>query len=340
MASSTLGTIIIKVRNLTRKISADDLSDAAIIQYVNTFIQYDFPALLKLFKNKRTFTFYLNPYVDTYDTNTTDPTSPLFNFKNVYQSVHDPVFLAGNRIRFTQARTEFYSWYPLTSYIASIGTGDGATQPFTGVLTSFPVGQNQVMFNTNDANNAALVMTDVPINATIGNLRVPNQDPTSFTVQDPNNYINYVTGQFVVTFPTAPANQANINSQTFPYNQAQPNTMLYFDNKFVFRPIPDQAYKVDMECFIRPSELLNTVTSVPELEQWWQYIAYGAAKKVLEDQGDYETVQYIMPEFTRQEWMVLNSTLMQQSNMRTSTIFTQYLEMGGANYNGWFNNPF
>ncbi len=340
MASSTLGTIIQKVRLLTRKISTDDLTQAAIIQYINTFIQYDFPALLKLFKNRRIFTFYVQPYVDSYQTNTTDPTSPLFNFQNIYQSVHDPVFLSGNRIRFTQSRSEFYAWYPQTNFIASIGTGNGALTIFTGTLSTFPINQNQVLFDSIDVNNMGLQMTDFPISASLGNLRIPNQAPTSTTIQDPNNFINYVTGQFVVTFPAAPADQAFINSQTFPYNPAQPNTILYYDNTFVFRPIPDQSYRVDLECFIRPSELLNVTTSVPEIEQWWQYIAYGAAKKVLEDQGDYETVQIIMPEFTRQEQMVLNSTIMQQSNVRTSTIFTQYLEMGGANYNGWFNNPF
>ncbi len=340
MASSTLGTIIQKVRLLTRKISIDDLTDAAAIQYVNTFIQYDFPALLKLFKNRRTLTFYTKPYIDTYSTNTTDPTDPLFNFKNIYQSLHEPVFLSGNRIRLSQARSEFYNWYPLTNFIASIGTGDGILTQFAGVLNTTPINQRQVLFDSKDALNNGLVMTDTPINTTIGNLSIPNQAPTSLVATDPSNFINYVTGQFVVTFPVAPANQAFINSQTFPYNPAQPNTVLFYDNDFVFRPIPDQSYRVDIECFIRPSELLNIVTSVPELEQWWQYIAYGAAKKVLEDQGDYETVQIIMPEFTRQEQMVLNSTIMQQSNLRVSTIFTQNLEMGGANYNGWFNNPF
>lgn len=340
MASSTLGTIIQKIRLLTRKVSTNDLTDNAIIQYVNTFIQYDFPALLKLFKNKRLVTFYVQPNVDTYKTNTTVPTDPLFNFENIYQSIHEPIFLSGNRLRFSQSRSEFFAWYPMTNFIASIGTGDGATTQFTNLLDTTPVNQNQVLFNSVDANGNGLQMTDTPISPMIGNLSIPNQPPTSLTVQDPNNFINYLTGQFVVTFPVAPANQANINSQTFPYNPAQPNTVLYYDNAFVFRPIPDQSYTVQLECFIRPAELLNITTSIPELEQWWQYIAYGAAKKVLEDFGDYETVAYILAEFTRQEQMVLNSTIMQQSNSRTSTIFTQYLEMGGGNYNGWFNNPF
>lgn len=340
MANATLGAIITKIRNLTRKISTDDISDSAITEYVNTFIVYDFPALLKLFKNRQIFTFYLTPNVDTYDTTTTNPEDPLFDFKNKYQSVHDPVFLSGNRIRFTQSRSEFYTWYPLTNYIASIATGDGTTMGFSGVLTSFPVSQNQVMFNAADANGNALVMTDTPISPTIGNLSTPNNPPTSTINPDPINNINYITGEYTVTFPTAPASQNQINSQTFPYNPAQPNTILYYDYQFIFRPIPDQAYRVDLECFVQPTQLFNEDVDVPDIQQWWQYIAYGAAKKILEDSGDYETVQYIMPEFTRQEQMVLNSTIMQQSNVRTSTIFTQYLEMGGANYNGWFNNPF
>ena len=67
--------------------------------------------------------------------------------------------------------------------------------------------------------------------------------------------------------------------------------------------------------------------------QWWQYIAYGASKKIFEDRMDNDSVDLIMPEFKTQERLVLRTTLTQQANERTVTIYTQ-----GKNYNigGWF----
>ena len=48
-----------------------------------------------------------------------------------------------------------------------------------------------------------MVMIDVPISNAIGNLTqadVPLVPPYD-TMQNPNNYINYLTGQYVITFP-------------------------------------------------------------------------------------------------------------------------------------------
>jgi len=55
---------------------------------------------------------------------------------------------------------------------------------------------------------------------------------------------------------------------------------------------------------------------MPEISEWWQYIAYGAAKKVFEDRMDLESVQLIEPEFREQETLVLRRTIVQQSNKR------------------------
>ena len=72
--------------------------------------------------------------------------------------------------------------------------------------------------------------------------------------------------------------------------------------------------------------------SIPELEEWWQYIAYGAAKKVFEDRMDLESVQSIMPEFKKQEMLCQRRTIVQNTNERTSTIYT---EQTGVTSGGW-----
>jgi len=76
-------------------------------------------------------------------------------------------------------------------------------------------------------------------------------------------------------------------------------------------------------------------TDIPQIAQWWQYIAYGASKKVFEDRFDFDSVQQIMPEFKQQEAFVLSTTACQQVNERTVTIYTQGRNFGGW---GWFGN--
>jgi hypothetical protein len=153
------------------------------------------------------------------------------------------------------------------------------------------------------------------------------------TVIDPINTVNYVTGAFTLTYLIAPASAEPITSQTVPQITAIPTSLLYFDNTFFLRPVPDKPYKVDIEVYKQPTELLQ-VNSVPELNQWWQYIAYGAAKKVFEDRSDMESVQQIMPEFKTQEKLVLRRTLVQQTKERVATIYTQQTDLNG-NINGW-----
>jgi hypothetical protein len=147
------------------------------------------------------------------------------------------------------------------------------------------------------------------------------------------NYINYLTGEFTVTFATAPENGVPITSQTVPCNPSIPQSLLFFDGEFVVRPIPDQPYKVDMEVYVQPTELLAS-GQTPELSEWWQLIAWNAAKKVFEDKSDFDSVNMIMPSLKEQERLVLRRTIVQQTSQRTSTIYTEQV---ANQYNGFGN---
>ena len=346
VVTSNLQTIRTKIRRLTRSPSTSQLTDADIDSYVNTFVLYDFPEHLRLFNLRTTLTFYTQPYVDTYATSA-DINNPLYDFINRYITVHQPIYIAGYQALFLESRDQFFGIYPKIRSIASIGTtGDGVTTQFAGVINSqqanIPPNLNQivlllsnhVLFDSIDVNNVGLGMIDFPISNTIGNLYVPGTAPTSTTVQDPNNYVNYLTGQFVVTFPNAPGAGEFINSQTVPVQPALPQCMLFFDGKFELRPVPDQVYSVQMEVYKRPTELLDSAQT-PELQEWWQYIAYGAAKKVFEDRMDLESVQMIIPEYKKQEALILRRTIVQQTSQRTTTIYTQDHGAAGA-YGGGF----
>ena len=357
--TSTLQTIQTKVRRLTRNLSTAQLTDDDLNQYINTFVVYDIPEHLRLFNLRTQFTFYTNPFQDIYPTDTASflgvTTNPLYDFQNTYLTIHPPVYIAGYNSFFSQSREQFYGIYPLTNNIASIGqTGDGITTSFSGVIPiqqgailnpnqvqKVALLQNNVLFSSVDIALNGLAMIDVPVMnpltgnpTTVGNLIIPTSTPAvPPTLIDPNNFINYVTGQFVVTFLTPPLAGAIINSQTVPQVATLPQALLFYDNQFIVRPVPDQPYRINFEAYIKPTALLDT-TQNPDLNEWWQYIAYGAAKKVFEDKMDMESVALIMPEFKQQERMVLRRTIVQYTNERTATIYTEQVSFSSG-WGGW-----
>ena len=348
MANSTLQAIQEKVRRLTRSPSENQLTTSQLNQYINTFVLYDFPEQIRLLNLRTTFSFYTEPYIDVYSTSD-DPNSPLYNFINKYISVHPPIYIAGFQSQFFEDREQFFGIYPFVNSIASIGpAGDGVSVQYRGVVNSQqainPPGstqqtallRNNVLFSSVDLNNNGLALIDYPISASIGNLYIPGNmaSLTSKTVQDVNNYINYVTGAFTITFPTAPSIGQAINSQTVPQNVSLPQALLFYDGQFTLRPVPDQPYTVTMEVYTQPTELLSTSQS-PDLQEWWQYIAYGAAKKIFEDRMDLESVQLIMPEFKMQERLCLRRSIVQQTSQRSATIYTDQSSTAGAYGPGW-----
>jgi len=329
--NSTLAAIQQKVRRLTRTPSQAQLTDDDLNNYINTFVVYDFPEHLRTFQLRRPFNFWCDPFVDVYNTDTSlDPSNPLYNFQNKYITVHPPVYIAGYQAFYTQSRTQFFGIYPFVNQISSIGiSGDGVATAFSGTLANtqgYPVLQGNVLFSSVNSSAQGLALVDIansPFDGS-GILVVPGTTASLGT-------INYITGAYSFNFPTAPAAQAPINSQVYAYQPTLPVAMLYYNNQFTLRPIPDQPYQINFEVYARPTYLMAT-DQTPELEEQWQYIAYGAAKKIFEDRMDIDSVQLIMPEFKMQERLCLRRTLVQNKNERTATIYTESSEWG---YNSW-----
>ena len=318
MASTyaSLAQIRIKVRRLTKHLSASQITDADIDTYINTFILYDFPEQLNLDALRTTYTFFTKPYVADYATNTTVLTDPLYNFKNLYTDVLPDVRISGSPIAFYKNPQEFYIEYSKQIFVVDTGsTGDGTETAFSGTLGSYPVIPGQVSFTSIDANNVGVVVKDVPgATQLTGDLIVPD-DPTSVGT------INYVTGVYTFDFATAPANGAVVYSHTIVYETGVPSSVLFSGDTFTFRMVPDKAYRVEVGVYRRPTQLL-AVGNMPELTQWWQFIAYGAAKKVLEDRSLMQTLEKIMPEFENQKEQVLTRSVRQMTSQRTKTIYS------------------
>lgn len=325
--TTTLTTIQQKVRRITRAPSQSQLTDQQLNDYINNFVLYDFPEHLRLFALKTTFSFYTAPNIAEYSTVAAPSTSPFYNFNNLYVSVTQPIYIGGYNSFYTQSREQFFNIYPRVSFIQTITTGNGSTSVFTGTIPQVPFLQNEVLIDSIDSNNNPLTYIDQPVDSVNGNL-------VNASTLVPRGTINYLTGGFLIDFEAPPGPQQPINSQTVPYQAARPLALLYYDYVFTVGPVPDQSYKITMDAYMRPTALLDTTQS-PQLEQWWQYIAWGAARKVFEDRMDWESINLMMPEYRKQETLVLRSSLVQWANERVATIYTEQTVSNFNNGFGW-----
>jgi hypothetical protein len=165
-----------------------------------------------------------------------------------------------------------------------------------------------------------------------------NVDSTGFgvytsggTVYSICNFVNYVTGVINVTFPAIiPAGQ-NINVQCLYFQTGLPRGILYYNNTLTLRSPPDRQYLVEMEAYLSPCAFFNTSAAIP-FGYMAEYIARGAARKILSDTGDVEQFQFYEPLFREQEMLVWKRSQRQWTNNRTPTLYSQgFGNYGNAN---------
>ena len=303
---STLKQIRIKVRRITKSPSNSQVTDAQIDDYVNSFVLYDLPSSLKLSDLNTTLTFYTDKHVETYSTNTVDATDPLYNFNNRFSVMHAPVYIEGTESLLVLTEQEARGIYPQTQCRLDIGTGNGVVADFVGTVDNIPIKKGSVIFSS--TNNL-----DVSLKAFA--------DDDGNVTGDAAGAIDYESGDYGIVFSSAPKNGETIYLSYIPFTAGKPDTILYKDNEFKLMPIPDGIYKVEIQGFMRPTELLND-NAIPLLAEWWEYIAYGACRKIFQDRSDFESVNNISQEIERQEILVNRKTIVQNSEKRTYTIYS------------------
>lgn len=312
--TSTLTQIKKKVRRLTASPDPTQLSDADIQEYIDTFYEQDLPAHLKLWKLRDTYTFFTEPGEDRYDTDNT-----------AEYSFMPPAYIDGNEAYYTQSEAEFYRLYPKQNTEVTATTGDGGAA-YTFTLSQAPLLKRQVTITAVAGTGEQMVGEDDGA----GNLISANDDSTGLT-----GTVVYSTGVVSVTFPSSVDSGTPIYARIVPVTQARPRTILYFQDYFQMRPVPDKAYRVEVQMYRSPTQALAAGEDVPEISQWWQLIAFGVAKKVFEDRQDMESLQNVLGAFEEQMNLVLHRTIKQQTNQRTATIYTEQTGRLGHQVGYW-----
>lgn len=352
--SSLLSDAIVYVRRIIKQPNPETISDSTIGDYLNRFYVYDMPARIQLFEMKTQYTLELTPNVDQYNAPITylpgGAVIPTFN------SYLTPAYVDGYQIVMQQSHDQWMKLFPNRVYNSYQQNGTGITGPYAFDLYEPPVIQGHRDFNLQPPGNtvnpgglqeglltSSVYVTAIDVN---GNLNTAQDDPESATsgnlIQyDPLNpqdspsivgTVNYLTGAISVTFLyNIPATSA-INTQSIPYTAGRPQAMLFFDNTFSFRPIPDKPYLFQIDAYYNPAAFLNTSNAFP-YRYMTEYLARGTARKILQDYGDVEQMQLYEPMFREQENFVLRKTYRQVSNTRVATIFQGQTSFNPGSYN-------
>lgn len=144
------------------------------------------------------------------------------------------------------------------------------------------------------------------------------------------NVVNYTTGIAYVTFPNPVPEGNDINAESLFFQPGLPRAVLFWNNCMTIRPAPDISYNVQLTAYLTPAAFLSTGQAV-QFAYMSEYIARGAARKILADTGDIEQFQFYEPLFKEQETLVWKRSQRQFTASRTGTVFSDL--QGQTNYN-------
>jgi hypothetical protein len=221
--------------------------------------------------------------------------------------------------------------------VNSYGIGSNTTTGQLLFLNQNTVGNNVYLDNTNTQQPAIPSLS--PLGGQGNANSTPPPPPSSYQSYPPSpltpqycGTVNYVTTEITVNFPVAPAAGTMINIWAATYQVGRPYNLLFWNNELTIRPVPDNVYLCEVEAFQTPSQFMNTADN-PILNQWTQYLAYGASLEILRDRQDMEGVQNLMEGFKRQEALVLERQAVEEITIPNITLFNstqQGYGIGGA----------
>lgn len=290
----------------------------------------------------------------------------------VYQGFMDPAFINGIQIPFYTQRDAFYKvWTPYIQTLQAGSSGNGNAGPYTLSLPFFPALAGHVDItgiiasgspidpivgtSLNDAtivsfpppvtslypgvtitatasDNSTMVVTDsgqfTTANQQVGYLQYMNG---SVPVQA--GTVNYQTGDVSVSFPLAVPDGTDIQINCYFYEPGIPRALLFYNNVMTILPPPNVSYYVEMDAYLSPASFFQTANAL-QFAYMSEYIARGAARKILTDTGDIEQFQFYEPLFREQEMLVWKRSQRQFTATRTGTIFSDLQSQNTTNSYG------
>ena len=159
-----------------------------------------------------------------------------------------------------------------------------------------------------------------------GNSSNPSQIQAAGTV-------NYQTGAVNVTFSQNVPDGNAIQANCYFYEPGICRAVLFYDNVLTVQPPPNIPYYIEADAYLSPAAFLSS-SSALQFGYMSEYLARGAARKILSDTGDIEQFNFYEPLFKEQESLVWKRSQRQYTATRTGTIFSDLQSQNTTNSYG------
>lgn len=179
--------------------------------------------------------------------------------------------------------------------------------------------------------------------------------------------IDYLTGVCTITYKTAPPAGTTSSCHYHPYVASRPRDLLFYQQQIFIRPIPNDTYKVKVMAYMLPTTVLSAATNatqrpsiyvdpattptslptnttvqiqgfsgnsgslatdLPQFNEFWQVIAYGASLKILIEDGDHEAYALNSQYYEKAKLLVQRKTLKQIAQQRIPTRYADNYQGG------------
>jgi len=287
----TLADIRNKVRRITGRPNAAQITDEQIDEYVNTYYVFDLCEQLRIESFRYTWKFVTNANQAVYD-------FP----KELYLTSMPPIYIGGYQSYLTQSRENFFRTNPQLNLLQQhVATGNNTVGPYSFTLTNVPVMPGYKCnppgaYSVSVAYAPGVPSTDVPASQINWGVLISAQNANGTSVSlvddggcsatghsntgllfDPNDAstlpanargtINYITGLVNINaapgFVNAIPNGNPINCQYVPYVASRPQSAVFYQDQLMLYPVPDQAYTVNLEAYKYPTAFLSPPGSPP-----------------------------------------------------------------------------
>lgn len=344
-----LSNAIDKCRRLAAISNSFQYTDEQVIERMESFYLYDLPAKFRSLKLKDIYTFTTNAGQDTYPFNS-----------ELYTTVNMPCYCAKREIKLFNDPWNFYGVNYNWQSIATLTTGNGTNGPYSGFTIGsplvasfnndpgpqsspnlyFPMGRVQNLLisanigfgetqNVTDDGQGNLIQIFDTANST--NQQYGWTYYRQYAAVDPTiatGTIDYETGEisglyFDQPIPSGTVIQVAYNSVV----QSIPLSIMFYQNQFTLRPVPDKGYTIELTCYRQPIKALLSATENgnTELAEWWELLAVGGSKKFYEERLDPDGIM-LMDKMLRERYDVVESrTCAQIGQQRIQTIYTDQL---------------
>ncbi len=353
-ANSTYAYIEKTVRRLTASSSESSLNSATIQEEVQNFYNQTMPNAIKTDQMRSVYTFYTAPNIDRYPLDV-----------NYNQGVRAPMYVDGIEGTFCKDREQFFLMWPKWPTLLQPIAGDGVKQSFNFTVGSIPFLSGQVTLGGVDITGSPIQVKDdgkgnlqyltpnpvvtIPSQKTTLPLVPPIPGMLNNNTLNPGlnavtniGTVNYVTGVFSINFANAPGGLITpIAGQTMSlfvsqYTTGRPYSLLFWNDEFIIRPVPKLVHKIEIETYLTPVQFMLSTDS-PIMNQWVEYLSYGAAIRILRKRGDFAGAAAHMQAFKEEEALVLERQATEELFQRNTTIFSSSIQGQGNYWGSWGN---